>query len=59
MLNFGETLSEEVEKVSRHNKPFCQNAESGISGPRKFLATFKLSHQNKPYVVNKIKPDTA
>ena len=26
----------------------CQNAESGILGPRKFLATFKVSRQNKP-----------
>ena len=26
----------------------CQNAESGISGPRKFLATFKVSRPNKP-----------
>ena len=25
-----------------------QNAESGISGPRKFLDTFKMSHHKKP-----------
>ena len=29
-----------------------QNAESGISGPRKFLATFKMSRQNKPIVLS-------
>ena len=28
----------------------CQNAVSDISEPRKFLATFKLSRQNKPLV---------
>ena len=82
-LNFGETLSEEAEKVlgylvakhflgpemqlsafwqkfimARHfqrkrrkflakikHLPKC---ESGISGPRKFLATFKVSRQNMP-----------
>ena len=54
MLNFGETLSEEEEKVlatSESVSPklsICQNAESGILGPRKFLATFKVSRQNKP-----------
>ena len=33
-----------------------QNAESGISGPRKLLATFKMSHQNTPLEVsNKIR----
>ena len=62
MLNFGETLSEEAEKVlgyqvAKHFLCFlwkclaiispCQNAESGISGPRKRLATFTLSRQNK------------
>ena len=67
-LNFGETLSEEAEKVSRHSKPLpkCgklhfgakkvsrQNAESGILGPRKFLATFKLCCQNKAKVYKNI-----
>ena len=31
-----------------------QNAESGISGPRKLLATFKMFRQNKPYVITLI-----
>ena len=77
-LNFGETLSEEVENVlgyliaqdllgpemplslfwqdtfsasSESVSPklrLCQNAKNGISGPRKFSATFKVSPQNKP-----------
>ena len=37
MLNFGETLSEEEEKVSCHIKPLPK-CRSGISGPRKCLA---------------------
>ena len=100
-LNFGETLSEEVEKVlgylvakyflgpkmplsafwqrlimARHFQrkqkkclatwypstfcgstesvspklSFCQNAESSISWPRKFLVTFNVSRQNTPLV---------
>ena len=35
----------------------CQNAESGISRPRNFLATFKVSRQNKPKVFARYKPD--
>ena len=34
----------------------CQNAESGVSGPRKFLATFKMSRQNKPLSCHRIDP---
>ena len=56
---YGETLSEEVEKVlgyfSQALSPLPlkvsrQNVESGILEPRKFLATSKMSRQNTPLV---------